>query len=64
MILHIGIDGDRAHASDDGTFVKDIAPHDAAIDLRDDAVETGSGKQCGKQAGAGLRPRKIAGEIV
>src|ERR1700722_284456 len=43
-VLCAGIDGNRANASDHGTFVEAIATHDAAAAFRHHTVKTRTGK--------------------
>ena len=43
-VLHGRIHCYRAHASDDRTFIKAVAPHHAAIHFSHHAVNAGSGK--------------------
>jgi hypothetical protein len=64
MVLNSRIDGDGADAGDDRALIETVAAHDAAVDLRHDAVKAGMAEHEIHDAESNFRTRKVAGKIM
>ena len=63
-VLYARVDGDRAKASNHGTFIEAVAADDPAVVFGDDAIEAGVRKHHGEHASSSVRVGKIAGKTV
>ena len=56
-VLYVGVDGDGANASNQGTLIEAVAADDPAVVFGDDAIEAGAREHHGEQADGSLRVR-------